>query len=237
MKNGTVTLDMREFNSALKDYMKVSKKALWKVVNNKAFFICRGAARLTYRASAAKIETELGKDKETFRQITKGRNAGKFKRVGYSIKNSSVANNILRERLYRKGEPQPTKKQMMPQIRRFIRARASASAFIASGWIQAIRFFGAIVDDTRGAPPQDQSVKLRTKRVVGGANAAVEGWSPRARFWNSAVTKRGSNGQNALIKFAGNGLRQAMDNEIRSMRQYIAKKLQAVANQHNTTKF
>lgn len=237
MKHGTVTIDTTEFQAALRDYMKVSKKSLRDVVNTKAYFICRGATRTTGRANPGKIETELGKDVEAWREIKRGKNAGKLKRVGYSIKSTSLANNILRERLWRKGEKQPTKAQFRPVIKRFIKARASASAFIASGWIQAVKFFAAIVRDTRGAPSVDKSVKLRTKRLIGGGNAATEVWNPTAKFWNSAVSKRGTNGQNALTKMAGEGLRQAIANETKSMREYIAKKLQGDANKHNTTKF
>lgn len=237
MKNGTVTIDTSELQRALKDYMAVSKKSLSEVINQKAFFMARGAARMSYRSNKGKIETELGKDVEAWREVKRGKNAGKLKRVGYSIKSTSLANNILRARIHAKNGKQPTKAEFLKTIKKFIAARVSSAAFLASGWIPAIKYFEARVKSKKGAPARDSSVKLRATKPMGGAIEAQPGWNPKAVLWNSAAAKRSKNAPAALNKVAGEALRSAMAEEVRSMRKHIADKLQGDANQHNTTKF
>lgn len=237
MANSTVKFDTRELERALKQYASVSKKSLSEIVNQKAFFMARGACRKSYRAQKGKIETELGKDADLVKQISRGKNAGKFKRIGFSIKNNSLANAILRARIHAKGAPQPPASELLGRIRKFIAARAAAAAFIASGWIPAIRFFESRVKSKTGAPPRDPAVKARTGRPMGGAVEAQPGWNPKAVLWNSAVAQKSHNQSESLNKVAGDALAVAMADEVRSMKEYVAKKLQGDANMHSTKKF
>ena len=232
-----VKFDTSEMNRALRDYMKVSSKSLAEVCNQKAFFMARGAARLSHRANAEKIETELGKTSTIVKQLTRGKNIGKFRKTGFTVKNSSVAEGILRSRIHAKGGVQPTKADFLATVKKFIVARAKSAAFLAAGWIPAIKYFESRVKSKAGAPPMDRSVKLKASKPLGGAVEAQPGWNPRAILWNSAIAKRSKTGGQALSKTAGDALQAAMQAEVKSMRKHIADKLQGDANQHNTTKF
>ena len=233
----TVKMDMRELNSALKDYMKVSQKSLAEVVNQKAFFIARGAVRLSDRASSEMIATELGKNGTTVRLVVTGKNAGRFKKTGFTIRNSSLAEKILRARIHAKGGVQPSKADFLATVKRFIMARVKSAAFIAAGWIPSIKYFEARVKSRGGAPPMDRSVKLKASKPLGGAEAAKPGWNVRAILWNSAIARHSKNGDAALSKVGGEALRKSVAAEVKSMREHVAKKLQEDANMHSTRKF
>ena len=68
-----IKLDTREFDAAIRDYMRTSKKVLADVLNQKAYFIARGASRLTPRANYQRIAKELG---VKLRTISTGKRAG-----------------------------------------------------------------------------------------------------------------------------------------------------------------
>jgi hypothetical protein len=70
----TFKIDSREFNKTLAAYTKSGKKILADVINQKAFFIARGATRLTPRADYKKFAAQLG---IATRPVDKGKRIGR----------------------------------------------------------------------------------------------------------------------------------------------------------------
>ena len=72
----TFTVDTREFDRVLKQYVDVNlKQSLAEIINTKAFYIARGAARLTPRADYQKMAKELG---VKLRAVSSGKRKGKL---------------------------------------------------------------------------------------------------------------------------------------------------------------
>ena len=67
-------IDTREFQKVLLQYKNAGKKIFADVLNIKAYFIARGAIRLTPRADYKKFTAELGVKTRT---VTKGKRKGR----------------------------------------------------------------------------------------------------------------------------------------------------------------
>ena len=68
------TIDHREFDKVLMQYKAAGKKILADVLNQKAYFIARGASRLTPRADYKKFAAQLGVKTRT---LTTGKRVGR----------------------------------------------------------------------------------------------------------------------------------------------------------------
>lgn len=222
------------FRNTLNEYKNYTKRDLATILNTKAFFIARGAARNTHRANAGKIATEFGK---AFKLNTL--KSGKFSRnkrgkfvfgaMGRDIEAPLLALIINKQR-GRSGKKGLQGAEMEDMMRRVFRARMASIAFLASGFIPSIKGFRPYADYVSKAPPMDKQSK-QIGQAKGGFVIAQPGWTPRAVIWNSASAKRDHRA--ALEKHGGAGLQQATDEEVASMRQYIEQKLQQTANKFN----
>lgn len=197
--------------------MEVTSRALPDVLNKKGFFIARRAVIETPKASAANIKAELGR-------VTKHRGGTRTMKLTASTSRPtmSLAEAILRARIYLKGGTQPTKQEMQGELLKFLSARMRSIAFLKSGWLPAIRKLESAIREKSGL----ERMGYRDARQVGAAKGdaipARPGFRVRVIITNSASARRDARG--ALLKYGGPALQRAVDYEAKSMLEEIARR-------------
>ncbi len=213
----TVSVDTRQFDKVFKEYMEHTKKDLTSVVNNKLFFICRGAVRETKSADSTGVKAGL---------------------MAASTKNSKapLAAILVNKQRGKKGEIGLQGSKMKTEVNKFIGKRVRAINFLRSGWIPAIKKLAGVVDKTTGGQTVSKSaLKQRgNPKDKGGVRIApLEGsWKPTAEAWNSVFG--GKNPSSKVQRIIQNGLQKAVNKEEASMLAYIEKKLSKSAQIANS---
>lgn len=224
------TWDQTQFNQILKAYMAHSSRDVVTAMNTKGFYIARAATRMTYKAGKERIETGLG----TVVTVTKTSKSGRtYNRksldlnMGTTHTDAPLAALIINARMGRSKKPGLYGSAMKAAIKKMISARKRSNAFLASGWIDAIKKLEPLAD--RGKKPQmaPASEMRRYGVAKGDATPAVMGPVIAVKLENKAETKRDK--KDALGKYASAGLAQAFESEANSMMQYIEQKLAAAA--------
>lgn len=198
MRGGSVVnetrLNLAPFNRVLQQYMEVSKRDRATILNTKGFFIARRATVETQKANRQEI-------KET-------------------LKTGRILGMMINKRRGEKGLPGLYGDAMKDEVQTVLAARLRSIAFLKSGWLEAIKTLEPFAE-RRGVPRQDRSGK-RYGRPKGEARPAKTGTRSSARIVNAASAKRDF--KRALEVFGGPALQKAFDHEVRSMRDYMARK-------------
>jgi len=193
-------VNSREFDSALRQYVMVSRRTIPEIVNNKAFFIARRAVVKTPKADLAAIN---------------------------ALKGSAFIGKIINAQRGRRGEKGLYGKEMSKAVGMVLAARRRSIAFLKSGWLPAIRILAGVVKQKRGVARADRSPKIYGV-PKGTAIPAVNGFRVRAVIENAANTTRDH--KDALIKYGEPALQKAFEFETQSMLDYMERKLKAAAN-------
>src|SRR3990167_6345896 len=139
--------DQSQFDAALKAHLANTSRTIERVINGRAYFVALAAIRLTVKVSAAKIEAELGRIVRVEKISKKGR---KYNRKQLQLTpgrdgRAPLAALIINKRLGR-GETfhglsgrGAYGREMRDAIKYLIGVRKRSVAFIASGWIPALR--------------------------------------------------------------------------------------------------
>jgi len=217
----TLSVNTHEFATTLKRYMALSRRGPADIINRKAFFIARGACRLTPKADKAQIKTTLG------RIIKKKTGARTLVLAKAADRDMSLAEAIIRARFYRAGLPQPSKEKIGELIEGLINSRMRSIAFLKSGWLPAIRSLDALVSNKRGAPALDKAA-VQVGQPKGGATAAKEGWRVSATIYNAAQSRHDK--RQALFNYARPALEEAVQNEVASMVKWMEERLRGDAH-------
>lgn len=207
----TFSVDTREFQSALKKLYEYSKRTPADFCNKHAFYIARGATRLTPKADKASIATTLGESVITFQNNAKGRTVkGRGFRLVAGSGGSPLAAMIINKRQREKGLPGLYGKEMEKAVKAMIGARIRSVAFLKSGWLPAIRALAKIV---KGA---SSFAGVKTYgQPKGSAEPATVGWRAICKIINSAGENKNNKG--ALHKYGAPALEQAVRDETASM--------------------
>lgn len=227
-ENGITMTNMPEFRAVMREYREVSRREDGEIVDTKAFFIARGAAQITHRADKNLIEIEL-------QQLTKAGKknilVGRYGRRGqyYEVPLAALLINAERGA---KGKPGLQGAAMRRAVVGFIGSRKRSAAFIASGWIPAIKAFAPRATNKAGAPAVDSEIRQYGQAKGSGTPSRDGDAVPKAILANFAQAA-GKTGEKALSRFALAGLQRAFLDEIKSMRSYIAQKKQATADKFN----
>jgi hypothetical protein len=215
-------LKTAEFDRTLKQYMELSKRDWAQVFNTKGFFIARRATGTTKKADAKEIrslrERALIGTGIRFRK-------GKARQVNIRDDlSTSRAARILQAARRNEGKPAIPAADLPKAVKSFIGRRLRSVAYLRSGWIPAFKILEPLVPHggIRGGPRADRSAK-QFGRPKGGAKPARNLWRTTCQIFNSAITRK--QGDEGLRKFGEAGLRQAFAEELRSMKQYIERKL------------
>jgi hypothetical protein len=216
----SMTLNMREFNAALAQYLAMTSRTLPVAINTALLFIIRRARALTPIASRSKIEAQYGAT--TTQKVSK--KTGKVRNVVNYSQQAPIG--IVIWRLRKAGKALPASPQLWKMARQ-LRGRALSSiGTLKAGWNTALRVLGIATgsyDDLSGPRVRHPSA----------AHLAQPGFSPVAEvLYQAAIRDQGS--QNLTIEPRVElALAEAFAAEQFHMEQYVAKRLQADADKFN----
>lgn len=220
-------LNTAEFERTRREYMKFTRRDTATVINTKLFYIARRATVETPKANKASMVQEL-----------KGKRMKAVKLKSGRIKNvkSTLAELIIWGRRLKSGGS-TKKKDMREEVKKLIAARLRSIAFIKSGWIPAIKRLESLAERIGGAAARPDRSAKQIGKPKGSAKPAREGVRPIGSITNDALPK-GRKGllnrifggkRNEVLAIATPALQRAFDFEVRSMKDYIARKLAARA--------
>lgn len=215
-------VDMREFNAALRSYATASTKELSDIINQKMFFITRGAHRLTPKVDRAKVEAELG---VIAYRVSRSKKTGQFKKRNAIIGGTRLIYAIVNARRRRAGQPGLQKQEMKKAARNLLANRFRGIGTLKAGWVSAIRTFAkaAKMPISIGGVP----VKGKAQSVV-----AKPSFNPKAEVTYN-VTSFDTNHKPYIDQRTVSALAQAFRDEAASMAQYVASKMQKLTNKYN----
>lgn len=197
----TWRIDRRDFDRTLRVYRQYSKRDPETIANTKGFFIARRATVETVRATPQAIRKFIGKDR--------GRIIGM----------------LINKRRGERGEKGLYGAEMMKEVETVLAARLRSRAFLASGWIPAIKALQPLAEK-RGAPRADRTAKTFGQAKGYAMPARGAGWVAKAIIVNMAAARWDKGGQ---AKHGQAALQRAFDFEARSMREYIERKQREAA--------
>jgi hypothetical protein len=213
--NPTGSIDQREFDAALKQYLAVTPHDLEFIINKKALFVARGAFERTPKALRSTIEAGLG---ITGYNLNIGKRGKILKRArGAAILGDSLVYRIINAKRRRAGQRGLTGPAMAAAAKKFIGRRMSAIGSLKAGWVGPIKAFAARVKDV--------IVLERTPRVKqrGRAKVAEPGWNPQAEI-EYGLTSRWP-GDAYIDPRTIAALQASFNHEAASMLDYVATKL------------
>lgn len=158
-----ITVDTREFNAALREYIKVSSRTLPEIVNKRAVNIAFRAIRHTPRATKSRIKRDLKQKSRTNPKAPLG----------------PVLVNYNRGRAGKKGLYGP---DMVDAVDQLQLGREKSAGFIKSGWIGAVQDLAPHAKVFR-RPPRI-TVKGKPK---GYGKPARQGLNPTAEIVNQVA--------------------------------------------------
>lgn len=219
-------VNMNEFQAVLNRYLGVCSRELPKALNAKMFYIARGAARLSPKASRPEVEKELGvvgykvKVGKSGKPLTR---KGKLRWNTVVSSTATLAAKIVNARRGKAGKPGLHGSEMATAVSRLIARRIAAIGTIRRGWRNAIKAFG-FASGEASVVAEPGRVKGATKFKI-----AKDGFTPSAEL-EYLVNSYDRNHNQYIDARTRAALRQAYADEMRSMQEYIIKKLQKQAD-------
>ena len=222
-----ITLDLREFQTAMTRRVNEFGKDAAAELNKRAGDVCLRAIKLTPKTSQAKIEDELTREKPgsegakiyknqygTFsRKSTRSKNAFHltglaFALVNYYRKTGRMPRGQVPKFLASLGTGKPLFGQQLINVgRSLVKRKKSSAAYIAAGFIRAAKDFGKTV----------------TMRLSEKGNAARGGGvKATAKLLEATIT----NASTGAEKVAGPALQQALDSVVADMTKHMANQLE-----------
>ena len=147
-----ITVNTREFDRAMAEYMKYTKRTTTEAVNQHAYYIARNATQTTYAADADKIKQDLEVASKKYPNIP-------------------LAAILVNSQLKNKGKKGLTGEKMKTAVEKFIKMRQSHRNFLRAGWIPAIKMLATIVP-RRGGSKIPAGTDKKGRRF-GGARPAL----------------------------------------------------------------
>jgi len=210
----------QEFLKTFDSYLDWNKRAVSDIVNQKLYFVALQAMNFTKKADAAQIKSELMAPSKKYPE-------------------KSLGELLVLMQMRRKGKmPKRTKtlnKNMSKYVQRLINARVNHIQFLRSGWLPAVKKLdywnrktdtNSISFSRRFAPKKPQGIK-QFGRDKGDVKPAILGaWGPNCRgtIMNYAASE-GKQVDDTAAPILRAGLKLAVDAEMRSMRNYIERKV------------
>ena len=215
----SMTLDTKEFNRVLGDYMVFQKRLPADVVNAKLYYVARNATMTTKHSDKGTIEAELrGQAKEY---------------------NAPLAAVIVNSQLKAKGKKGLRGPSMERAIEKLIKQRKATVNFVRSGWKNAILMLETYMRQkgelnfvrrwASTAPVDKETLRKKNFEKLGKATVARIERSPRV--WGEIQNDiGGAKGTNIakLEHIKQEGLQKAINKEVASMRVYLERKLNPV---------
>jgi hypothetical protein len=222
-------LDYREFNSTLEKYRDFHRKrSVPQIVNKKALYIARGAIRETQRPDKATIQKSLGQRIFDLVRTKSGRSRRTLKAGNLSAPLAALIVNYRRGQKNEKGlYGGEMKKAINSLVTHAIRARA----FLASGWIPAVKKLSPLVRGKGDMPPDDsdaRKIKNPSGRAVPATNNSTYSV---AQIINDNLSKFTTTSKSEVFDKAARGLQKAIDRERISMERHIEEEMRNAAHE------
>lgn len=193
-----IHFDTREFDAAIRSYMRHSQRDFAEVLNQKGYSVTLTASKVTFKTTANRIRHDIEQNELA---IAKGINKSRKLAGLKGLRGAEMAEAIKQEE----------------------KARIRSIAFLRSGWLVAVGSLAKAI----GKPfRRAKGVAHFGDKLQGGAIAAIPGDRPQVEFWHATISKFTRNVFN-VRHYVEAGLDFALKQEMRRMAQYIERKLQA----------
>ena len=213
-----VSFNTMQFDKALDEYMKFTKRSVSDVINAKCWFIARGAVNATEKADRTDIESELSAPSRDYAP-------------------APLAAIIINSRRGKKQEKGLSGRAMAKAIQTMKNARFKSINFLRAGWIPAVKILeqalkrGDISFSKRYAPKMDTGVK---KKGVDKGSAIWAKYDRERTFGEiENFVQGGKTPSDRVHTIIMRGLQKSITAEIASMRTYIEKKMNPAADKFN----
>lgn len=236
--NGITLTNIGEFRATMREYREVSKRDDASILNTKGLYIALGALGITHRADPNLIQIEL----EALTQTrSTNKNGGLGRKQNINVKRYNARGQqydvplvalLINSQRAKKGQKGLYGDDMKSAVKGFIGSRKRSAAFIASGWLPAVKVFAPLAERIGSKPRQDYTPRQYGQAKGSGTAAQTSDYVPTAILSNFANAK-GPTGSKALEKYATAALQTAFNDEMRSMKEYIERKKQETANRFN----
>lgn len=217
------SLDLKNFNSVMKEYMTFSKRMPADAINTSLWFISRNATMTTKHSDKSKISTDLNQPSKVNPE-------------------APLAAIIVNKQLGKQGLKGLTGSNMITAVNKLIKKRNSSINYIRSGWKNAIQileqylkskgeFSFASRNSSLNFKPDSAVMKKQTPLTFGTARVArieIQG-----RVWGEIENNVGSKNTITLDPIKEKGLQEAVNKEEASKRIYIERKLNQAAARFN----
>jgi len=229
-------INTREFDKTLKEYYQFHKRhTVPDIVNKKALYIARGAMRETYRPNKITIGKALSDLVYVFKNTKKGAvkklaTRKTYNAFGAQSGEAPIAALIINFLRGKRGKKGLFGAEMKKAIKKLITKRQQAVAYLASGWIPAIKRLDPLVKRKSDAPAIDKDVRALKKSARGSGTAATEA-RPVAQIVSEAIASF-STTKDPLGKYGEPALQRAFDKETASMKQNIEDEMRKAARAH-----
>lgn len=195
-----VAFDTRQFDAAIKELMKYSRRDIAEELNQKAYSITLSASKITYKAQTQEIRAKFDEHPELIAMaINKWRGANGLK--GLKGRDMHEAIRVERNR------------------------RIRAAGFLRAGWLAAVATLASAI----GKEFRQAKTAERFQKISGGANKAIPSDRPGVTFWDATISKVTRN-LGLARQYVEIGLQAAMNQETRRIAEHIERKLQARAD-------
>lgn len=204
-----VSVDTSNYDRAIQQYMRNTRKSAIEVVNQKAYWIGLNAIRETYKANKTTIKNDLEKPADKMRGLT-------------------VAEAIIVDRRYKNHEKPLTRGELRKEARALINKRIRAIGFLKSGWIPAVKRLAPLVNKKVSVGMHN----VKKGKDKGGAKPAVESMFTNvvvASIWNDIQADNNPRAQ----AYMRQGLQRGLDMEAKSMLAYVESKMRKNAEKFN----
>jgi hypothetical protein len=229
MSGINIKVDLREFTKQMKESAKQSKKTAKEFLNKRSIQVLigskgyKGAVGLTKKTTKAKIRQDLGKKYGVGTQelITRGKNNGQLKKKITWIQKPKQLLILLAAKALKKQGIANTPSNMAAMMLRIFKARDASRAYLAAGWLHAVRAMGQLrrSDNNRSLRPVGTS-----KGRIGWGTLATDG-KLRFEAYNNAESDGPRDNRSRRENIIKIGLLAGIHEQVRDMRDFLKKEM------------
>jgi len=238
--NVSIKCDLSQFTAQMQLNRTLSKKTGAEFLNKRSVQILigskgyKGAVSTTKKTTTAQIRKDLGKKYGvgTQEMQTKGKNKGKLKKKITWIQKPTQLLILLAGKALRKQGIKNTPSNMRAMMLRIFKARDASRAYLAAGWLAAVREMGHTQrsDNNRSLRPVGTS-----RGRIGYGTLATEG-NLRFAAYNNAVSKGTQDNPARREAIVTAWLNLAIQNQIADMKQYLQREMEKTLRKNSDAK-
>lgn len=211
--------DQTKFDQVLDLYLTETSRTRTEAINTKAFYVARKALWFTTKTGEGRIMDEL------MEYVTVKRQTGwDWQTPVETTAQVTLATAIVQKRKGLYGA------ELKNAVGALFRVRIRSRAFLASGWLPAIRALAPVATDKNKAFPTDSSVK-RLGAAKGSGTIANDQSLAVATIINNAIAKHDK--KDSLTRHGGPALQEAFNDETADMLEYLDRKLAPATEKAN----